>query len=71
MESSSFTLDYFGKKVAVEKEADIYIVQISYKPLYIKKQEASGKQEWIDTEQNRSTQLSEEVGKLIEEHLSL
>lgn len=73
MEKQAFTIYYNGKNVAVTAlENSTYLVQITYKPVYIKlNTDSNGKKSWVDLEMNQETMLSKEIGQLIINHPSL
>lgn len=68
MEKQDFTLNYFGKNVAGTRQDNLYILQISYVPLHLeRKVDGKGNSQWLDKEQEKETQLSKDVGRLLEE----
>lgn len=70
MEKEEFTIYYNGKNVAVSAiDTHIFLAQISYKLLYLQLSiDSNGRKSWLDKEMNQETNLSKEIGELIEKH---
>lgn len=61
-----FTISYNGKNTQCTQEGNLYIVQISYKPLYLETVNTEKGKSWIERESGIETPLSKEIGQLIE-----
>lgn len=72
MEKKSFNVTYNGKPVSVNSvNENTYLVQITYKPMYIKLElDDQGTRQWYELETNSSTMLAKELGELIMKHQS-
>ncbi len=73
MSNHQFPVLYNGHPVTVTVlEDDIYMVQVTYKPLNIQlKKNDKGEEIWVDLEIQQITYLSTELGKLITAHLCM
>lgn len=71
MNNSAFSVLYNGHPVAVSVlPDDSYVAQVSYKPLRIQlKKNNDGTESWVDSETQQTTFVSNEIGKLIADHL--
>jgi hypothetical protein len=71
MNNHQFSVLYNGHPVAVTVlDNDVYMVQVTYKPLSIQlKTNDKGEENWIDVETQQETYVSQELGKLIAKHL--
>lgn len=68
MEKHDFVLNYNGKNVTVSREGNRSMLQITYKPIYIERTlDADGNIHWLESAQNRETELAKELGWLLEE----
>ncbi|WP_018614538.1 hypothetical protein [Segetibacter koreensis] len=71
MNNPQFTVLYNGHPVAVTKlDNDTYIVQATYKPQQIQlKKNSDGSEKWVEVETQLQTFLTNEMGRLITDHL--
>ncbi|HWJ92838.1 MAG TPA: hypothetical protein VNR87_17100 [Flavisolibacter sp.] len=62
----SFTIDYNGKRAHCVDLGDSYMIQLTYKPVYVRMiTDDNGVEHWIEEEDRRETPLAQELGKLI------
>lgn len=71
MNNRQFSVSYNGHPVAVTMlDNDIYIVQVTYKPLKIQlKKNNDGSESWVEVETQQQTFVTNEIGRKISEHL--
>ncbi len=71
MNNPQFSVPYNGHPVAVTiLDNDIYMVQVTYKPLKVQfKKNDDGTENWIELESQQETFLTNEIGRLISNHL--
>ena len=68
MEKKDFSILYNGRKADCVSFGDTFMVQITYKPIYIElKKEDDGTEHWLERDTCRETDLSKELGQLIRE----
>ena len=66
MDKKSFILDYNGRRADCVDLGDTYMVQLTYKPVYLRMIiDEDGVEHWIEEEEKRETPLSQELGGLI------
>ena len=72
MSNLQFPVLYNGRPVEITAVGEeIFLVQISYKPLRIQRMISDeGNEYWIEVDSNRESLLSKEIGKLISGQLS-
>jgi hypothetical protein len=69
MTEKSFTIEYNGKKVECLDMGDVFMVQVTYVPIYIQQiKDEDGRLRWIDRDEGRETNISMELGQLIMGH---
>jgi hypothetical protein len=62
----SFTIDYNGRRADCVDLGESYMVQLTYKPVYVRMiTDDNGVEHWIEEEERRETPLSQELGGLI------
>jgi hypothetical protein len=73
MSNIQFSVLYIGHPVAITVlEHNLYLVQVTYKPLHISLQkDEEGREHWIDLETQQESYLSGAIGKLIEAHSNI
>lgn len=73
MSNPQFSVLYNGHPVAITILADdLYLVQVTYKPLQIQLQKNNdGTEKWIEVDTQQETFLTCEIGKLINRHYSV
>lgn len=73
MNNDQISISYNGHKTSVTCLANnVYMVQITSRPFYIKKQvEDDAVVKWLEVETDRETNLSKELGQLISKQLQL
>lgn len=70
MINTSFSISYNGHPAAVtELDNNTFMVQISYKPVYIQLQDNEAKEKWVEVESQQETFLSTEIGRKISSYL--
>lgn len=70
MSNQQFTVSFNGHPVAVTAlENDVYLAQVTYKPVKIQLKNNHGQEQWLDLESQQETHVSRELGKLIAAHL--
>src|SRR3954463_6824877 len=67
MNNPQFSVNYNGHPVAVTVlPNDLYMVQVTYKPLQIKLQKnEDGTENWVEADTQQPTFLTTEIGRLI------
>ncbi|MFL5730798.1 MAG: hypothetical protein ACJ75J_15020 [Cytophagaceae bacterium] len=66
MNKKSFTIDYNGRKAECTDLGDSFMIQLTYKPVYIQMiRDEEGAKHWIEKEDQRETLLSKELGSII------
>jgi hypothetical protein len=66
MSKNNFTIQYNGRRADCVREDNSFMVQITYKPVYLELQtDSEGIDHWIEKGMNQETDLSRELGKLI------
>ena len=66
MSKQDFTIQYNGRRADCMQEGSKFMVQITYKPVYLELHtDSDGVDHWIETEINQETELAKELGKLI------
>ncbi|MFL5742673.1 MAG: hypothetical protein ACJ75B_20790 [Flavisolibacter sp.] len=67
MNKKSFSIDYNGKRADCMDLGDSFMIQLTYKPVYIQIiRDKDGADHWVETNERRETQLSQELGSLIQ-----
>lgn len=66
MDKKNFSILYNGRHTDCVSMGDTFMVQISYKPLFLeRKEDEAGGDQWLEQETGRETPLSKELGQLI------
>ena len=66
MSKQDFTIQYNGRRADCMQDGSKFMVQITYKPVYLELQtDSDGVDHWIETETNQESELAKELGKLI------
>ena len=66
MDKKDFSILYNGRKTDCVSLGDTFLVQITYKPLYLEvTTDRDGTEHWMEQETHRETDLSRELGQLI------
>ncbi|MFL5810088.1 MAG: hypothetical protein ACJ749_11245 [Flavisolibacter sp.] len=66
MSKNNFTIQYNGRRADCMRDGNDFMVQITYKPVYLELQTGSdGIHHWIEKDTRQETDLSKELGRLI------
>jgi hypothetical protein len=66
MSKQDFTIQYNGRRADCIQDGFIFMVQITYKPVYLElKTDGEGIDHWIETETRQESELARELGSLI------
>jgi hypothetical protein len=66
MSKQDFTIQYNGRRADCIQEGSTFMVQITYKPVYLELEtDSEGIDHWIEKETSQESELAKELGKLI------